>query len=47
MYALSRHALRVWDCARFVLTLTVIGLHDAADALQDAIDPRRLRTGNG
>jgi hypothetical protein len=33
----------VWDCAHFVLTLTVIGLHDVVDALQDAIDPRRIR----
>jgi hypothetical protein len=30
-----------------VLTLTVIGLHDVADALQDGIDPRRIRTGSG
>jgi peptide/nickel transport system permease protein len=31
----------------FAITLTVIGLNYFADALQDALDPRRLRAGTG
>jgi peptide/nickel transport system permease protein len=31
----------------FAITLTVIGLNYFADALQDALDPRRIRAGSG
>lgn len=48
--AAQTYLTRSWTYALFpglAITLTVIGLNYFADALQDALDPRRIRAGSG
>ncbi|MFN8634319.1 MAG: ABC transporter permease [Chloroflexota bacterium] len=50
MASSQSYLARSWGYALFpglAITLTVIGLNYFADALQDALDPRRIRAGSG
>jgi ABC-type dipeptide/oligopeptide/nickel transport system permease subunit len=41
----SLSSVDLWPLSGAVITLVVIGMSFLADALQDAIDPRRARVG--